>query len=48
MWKQIEVNNNDIEVNSFPIISGKFAIQCQPPSVYFALKIGKKIMRNFW
>lgn len=48
MWKQIEVNKNDIEVNLFPITSGKFAIQFQPSSVYFPLKLWKKIMRNFW
>ena len=35
-WKKIEVN-------SFPIISGKFVIQCQPLSVYFALNMKKSL-----
>ena len=37
-WKVIEINNN-IEVNSFSIFSGIFAIQRPSSKMYLALKI---------
>ena len=46
--KIIEIHNN-IEKNSFSTPnSGRFTIYCPRSNVYFALRIQKKIMSNFW
>ena len=41
----IEINNN-IEVNSFSIFLGKFAIQRPSSNIYFALRVWEKVMSD--